>query len=54
MRELADKYKLKVHFDGARIMNAVVALDTTPDVVMQYCDSVSLCFSKVRFCYFTM
>ncbi|XP_072044511.1 uncharacterized protein [Amphiura filiformis] len=46
VRELADKYNVKIHLDGARLMNAVVALGTTPDAVVQYCDSVSMCFSK--------
>ena len=30
LRELADRYKLKIHMDGARFANALVALDRTP------------------------
>lgn len=46
VRAIADKHKLKVHLDGARLMNACVAMDVTPDVITQYVDSISVCFSK--------
>ncbi|XP_038067582.1 probable low-specificity L-threonine aldolase 1 [Patiria miniata] len=46
VRELADSHSLQVHLDGARIMNAAVAMDVTPDTIAQYCDSVSVCLSK--------
>ena len=47
VRGLADCYGLRVHMDGARLMNAAVAQDMEPAHITQHCDSVSLCFSKV-------
>lgn len=32
--------------DGARLMNAATALDVGPADIVQYCDSVTMCFSK--------
>lgn len=32
--------------DGARLMNAAVALGVPPARIVEHCDSVSLCFSK--------
>ncbi|XP_055553269.1 uncharacterized protein R102.4-like isoform X1 [Falco cherrug] len=46
VRGLADCYGLRVHMDGARLMNAAVAQDVEPAHITQHCDSVSLCFSK--------
>ncbi|GAB0197568.1 probable low-specificity L-threonine aldolase 2 [Grus japonensis] len=46
VRGLADRYGLRVHMDGARLMNAAVAQDVEPARIAQHCDSVSLCFSK--------
>ncbi|XP_030840244.1 probable low-specificity L-threonine aldolase 2 isoform X1 [Strongylocentrotus purpuratus] len=46
VRAIADKNNLKVHLDGARLLNAAVAMDVTPDVITQYVDSISICFSK--------
>ncbi len=37
---------LKVHLDGARLMNACTALSVEPTVFTQHVDSVSMCFSK--------
>lgn len=37
---------LKVHMDGARLFNAVVARGYSPAEVTRYCDTVSICFSK--------
>ena len=37
---------LKVHMDGARLFNAVVARGYTPAEVTRHCDTVSICFSK--------
>lgn len=47
VRGLADRYGLRVHMDGARLMNAAVAQDVEPARITRHCDSVSLCFSKV-------
>ncbi|XP_065591366.1 uncharacterized protein LOC136047925 isoform X1 [Cyrtonyx montezumae] len=46
VRLLAERYGLRVHMDGARLMNAAVAQDVEPAHIAQHCDSVSLCFSK--------
>ncbi|XP_061031734.1 uncharacterized protein LOC133079978 [Eubalaena glacialis] len=43
---LARSYRVRVHLDGARLMNAAVALCVPPARIVEYCDSVSLCFSK--------
>ncbi|XP_050733100.1 uncharacterized protein LOC127006804 isoform X1 [Eriocheir sinensis] len=37
---------LMVHCDGARLMNAAVALGTSPARLAQNCDSVTLCLNK--------
>ncbi|MDI9402730.1 MAG: GntG family PLP-dependent aldolase [Limnohabitans sp.] len=37
---------LHVHIDGARLMNACVALDVPPTTFAQHVDSISVCFSK--------
>ncbi|XP_030920146.1 probable low-specificity L-threonine aldolase 2 [Geospiza fortis] len=50
VRGLADRYGLRVHMDGARLMNAAVAQGVEPAQIAQHCDSVSLCFSKVCLC----
>ncbi|XP_036428501.1 threonine aldolase 1 isoform X2 [Colossoma macropomum] len=46
LRSLADKYGLAVHMDGARLMNAAVALGVHPSVILQHCHTVSVCLSK--------
>ncbi|XP_057572182.1 uncharacterized protein LOC130840571 [Hippopotamus amphibius kiboko] len=43
---LAQSYGVRVHLDGARLMNAAVALSMSPARIVEHCDSVSLCFSK--------
>ncbi|XP_067225923.1 threonine aldolase 1 isoform X3 [Chanodichthys erythropterus] len=47
LRSVADKFGLAVHMDGARVMNAAVALAVQPSVILQHCHSVSVCLSKV-------
>ncbi len=44
--ELAFKYDLKLHLDGARLFNAIVATDTNPHNYSELVDSLSICFSK--------
>jgi threonine aldolase len=46
LRALADAHRLPMHFDGARIFNAAVALNTTADLVAATADSVTFCVSK--------
>ncbi len=43
---LAHEHGLRVHLDGARLLNAAVATDKTPAAVAAGADSVSLCLSK--------
>ncbi|KDP23711.1 hypothetical protein JCGZ_23544 [Jatropha curcas] len=44
--ELAKKYGLKLHIDGARIFNAAAALKVPVHRLVQAADSVSVCLSK--------
>ncbi|XP_019191823.1 PREDICTED: probable low-specificity L-threonine aldolase 1 [Ipomoea nil] len=44
--ELAKKYGLKLHIDGARIFNASAALGVPASRLVQAADSVSVCLSK--------
>jgi threonine aldolase len=46
VKELADKYKLKIHVDGARLFNAAVALGVDARELVADADSVSFCLSK--------
>nr|XP_025855267.1 probable low-specificity L-threonine aldolase 2 [Vulpes vulpes] len=46
VHRLAQSYGVRVHLDGARLMNAAVALRVSPARIVEHCDSVSLCFSK--------
>ncbi len=46
LRAVADRHRLHVHIDGARLLNACVAAGCRPRDYTQHVDSVSLCFSK--------
>jgi threonine aldolase len=46
VKDLADKYKLKIHIDGARLFNAAVALGADARDLVADADSVSFCLSK--------
>ncbi|KAM4030996.1 uncharacterized protein ACNLHF_018578 [Anomaloglossus baeobatrachus] len=46
VRDLADRYGLKIHLDGARLLNAAEALGVEPAEIVHFCDSASLCLSK--------
>ena len=46
IREVADRYGLKMHLDGARLWNASVATGIPLEEYGRYFDSVSVCFSK--------
>jgi len=46
VHQLAMKYKLKIHIDGARILNAAAALNLPPSELLKYADSASTCLSK--------
>jgi len=46
IRAVADEHGLKMHLDGARLMNACVAKGHKPTEYTKYFDTVSICFSK--------
>ena len=46
IRDLADKYNLPMHLDGARLWNACIATGIPLHEYAGYFDSVSVCFSK--------
>lgn len=48
--ELAHRHALPTHLDGARIFNAALALETTPQKIASFADSVSFCLSKGLAC----
>jgi threonine aldolase len=46
IRAVAEEAGLKMHLDGARLMNACVATGRKPTEYTRYFDTVSICFSK--------
>ena len=46
IRALADKYRVPVHMDGARLFNAAEYLGTTAKELSKYVDSLMFCVSK--------
>jgi len=46
VREVSDRYGLKLHLDGARLFNAAVAQGVEARDIAAWADSVSFCFSK--------
>ena len=46
VRKVADRRKIPVHIDGARLFNAAVALGVQVDKITQYADTVQFCLSK--------
>lgn len=44
--EIARDHQLKLHMDGARIFNAVAALDVNPAQLVEPVDSIMFCLSK--------
>lgn len=46
IRPVADEFGLRMHLDGARLMNACVATGRAPTEYSRYFDTVSICFSK--------
>lgn len=46
IRETCDRNKLKLHLDGARLWNALVAKEETPAQYGEIFDSISICLSK--------
>ncbi len=45
-RQMVDRHDLRLHLDGARLFNAVVAEGCAPADITSHCDSVSICLSK--------
>ncbi|MFB0918018.1 MAG: low-specificity L-threonine aldolase [Clostridiaceae bacterium] len=45
-KELADKYSIPVHIDGARLFNAASYLKIDVKEIAKYCDSLTFCLSK--------
>jgi threonine aldolase len=48
--DLARRYALPTHLDGARIFNAALALETSAEKIASFADSVSFCLSKGLAC----
>ncbi|MHC4063386.1 MAG: threonine aldolase family protein [Planctomycetota bacterium] len=46
IHEVADDFGLKMHLDGARLMNACAATGLPPTDYSRHFDTVSMCFSK--------
>jgi threonine aldolase len=46
IRKVADEFGLRMHLDGARLMNACVASGRKATDYTKYFDTVSMCFSK--------
>lgn len=46
IKALANRYKIPVHIDGARIFNAALAAGTTVAQIAQQADSIQMCLSK--------
>ncbi|MCK5811559.1 MAG: low-specificity L-threonine aldolase [Clostridiales bacterium] len=44
--DLAKKYNIKVHLDGARLFNAAISLNVPVSDITKYTDSVTFCLSK--------
>jgi len=48
--EMARAHSLPIHLDGARIFNAALVLETSPQKIASFADSVSFCLSKGLAC----
>lgn len=46
IKTICDAHRLKLHMDGARLYNAIVAKSYTTEQIGSLCDSVTICFSK--------
>jgi len=46
VKAIADVHGIPVHLDGARLLNAAVALKVTPKSLAEHADSINLCLSK--------
>ena len=50
VKKIAKKAKLRMHLDGARLLNALVEQKVAPDVYCKEFDTVSFCLSKGMGC----
>jgi len=50
VKAIADKKKLRMHLDGARLLNALIHTKDDPKEYCQQFDTVSFCFSKGMGC----
>ncbi len=50
VRAIANKYKLRMHLDAARGLNAAVALNIDPALMVKDFDTVNFCLSKGMGC----
>ena len=50
VKKIARKAKLRMHLDGARLLNALVEQKIEPHVYVKDFDTVSFCFSKGMGC----
>jgi len=46
LKQLADEHSIPIHMDGARLVNAAVALGCDVGKLSEHCSTVSMCFSK--------
>nr|XP_026695261.1 probable low-specificity L-threonine aldolase 2 isoform X1 [Ciona intestinalis] len=46
LRSVADELKLPIHLDGARVINAAIALGVPPKLITKYADTANICLSK--------
>lgn len=46
IKEVCNKHQLKLHIDGARLFNAIIANQETPKQYGETFDSISICLSK--------
>ena len=50
VKEVAEEAGVKMHLDGARLLNALIASDYSPKAYCQHFDTISFCFSKGMGC----
>ena len=50
VKEIADRHGLRMHLDGARLLNALVATGDDVQEFASYFDTISFCFSKGMGC----
>ena len=50
VKDLADKHGLRMHLDGARVLNAAVFLEKSPAEIAAPFDTINFCLSKGMGC----